>query len=308
MYKKVLALAMTVVLLLLAAPAVFADDLMEDADYYAKQDGTTICTLASAAMMLRRRAYLDGFADWTEVTESAVRGTAWSNGLAHSFTYRGMTVGYASLSGSAAEKEQQLIALLSEHPEGIAVYDRSSPHAILLTDYTDGTFYCADPAAGTAGGRITAAGASISLSRVSGYWYVAADANPQLDAAPVESIALLGVYYPENVSLGGTFDLGGIVKCSPDAVIEKVTVEILAADGTAVQSVTVKPDTAGSEWEIRSVNRQVTFNTLAAGSYQLHIYAQDTAGDTLDFTRGFTVSGAAQSTLYYWSESLTAAA
>ena len=39
-----------------------------------------------------------------------------------------------------------LISLLEQHPEGIVLYDRTQPHAVLLTDYTNGIFYCSDPA------------------------------------------------------------------------------------------------------------------------------------------------------------------
>ncbi len=103
------------------------------------------CTLASAAMMLRRRAYFDGRTDWVDVTENSVRSTAWSNGLAHSFTYREMQVAYATLPSNNQEKTQLLIQLLAQHPEGIVLYDRTQPHAVLLTDYTNGVFYCSDP-------------------------------------------------------------------------------------------------------------------------------------------------------------------
>ena len=45
-----------------------------------------------------------------------------------------------------------LIQLLAEHPEGIVLYDRRQPHAVLLTDYTDGVFYCSDPAGSVSSG------------------------------------------------------------------------------------------------------------------------------------------------------------
>ena len=308
MYKKVLALFLTVVLLVAAAPAVFADDLMEDTDYYAKQNVRGTCTLASAAMMLRRRAYLDGFANWTDVTENDVRGTAWYDGLTYDFTYQNMRVKYSTLSGSAAEKEQQLITLLAEHPEGIVVYDRSAPHAILLTDYTDGTFYCADPADGTGYGRMPVAYASISLSRVSGIWYVAADGNTQLDTLSVADIALLGAYYPETVQTGSGFDLGGIVKCSASSVITDVKVEVLAQDGTVVQTASASFETGSSEYALRGLNRDIQFGTLAAGVYVFRIYAADSSGHTVELRRMFTVSQSPTSALYYWSESLASAA
>lgn len=304
MRKKITALFLAAVLLMLMAPAAFAQDLMEDARYYAKQDRSRTCTLASAAMMLRRRAYLDGLGNWTDVTESDLRGTAWSDGLVHNFTYEGMTVGYGSLSGSTADREAQLQALLAEHPEGIVVYDRSAPHAILLTDYTDGTFYCADPAGNTAFGRMPVSYASISLSAVSGYWYVASDANTQLDTAAVSSIALLGVYYPDNVQAGTGFDLGGILKCADGASITKVDVEILQMDRTVIQAAESVPETQSSEWALRNVNSEIRFGALAEGTYLFRIYAEDSQGDTLEFSRCFAVSGSSESVLYFWSSEL----
>ena len=138
--KKLLSLVLTLVFLLTCLPAAFAVDLNVDAGFYFKQSRGGTCTLASAAMMLRRRAYFDGLTDWSSVTENSVRGTAWANGLSHSFTYKEMQVGYATLPSSKVEKIQTLITLLSQHPEGIVLYDRSQPHAVLLTDYTNGVF------------------------------------------------------------------------------------------------------------------------------------------------------------------------
>ena len=47
---------------------------------------------------------LDGRTDWVDVTENSVRSTAWSNGLAHSFTYREMQVAYATLPSNHQER------------------------------------------------------------------------------------------------------------------------------------------------------------------------------------------------------------
>lgn len=79
-------------------------DLNVDVGFYFKQSRGGTCTLASAAMMLRRRAYLDGMDSWVDVTENGIKSTAWSGGLSHSFTYNDMHVGYATLpSGKAAK-------------------------------------------------------------------------------------------------------------------------------------------------------------------------------------------------------------
>ena len=134
--KRLLTLALSLAFLLTCLPAALAVDLNVDAGFYFKQSRGGTCTLASAAMMLRRRAYFDGLSDWTNVTENSVRSTAWANGLAHSFTYKEMQVGYATLPSGLQSKTAVLISLLEQHPEGIVLYDRTQPHAVLLTDYT----------------------------------------------------------------------------------------------------------------------------------------------------------------------------
>lgn len=176
-WKKLSALVLTLVLMLSILPGALAVDLNVDAGFYFKQSRGGTCTLASAAMMLRRRAYFDGLDGWVDVTENSVKSTAWSGGLSHSFTYNAMHVGYATLPSGTAAKTEALIQILQEHPEGIVLYDRTQPHAVLLTDYTDGVFYCSDPSNGVSAGRVPLSSASISISGASCYWYITSDAN-----------------------------------------------------------------------------------------------------------------------------------
>ena len=93
-WKKLMALVLSLVLMAVMLPGALAVDLNVDAGFYFKQSRGGTCTLASAAMMLRRRAFLDGLTDWTDVTENSVRGSAWAGGLSHSFNYNAMQVGY----------------------------------------------------------------------------------------------------------------------------------------------------------------------------------------------------------------------
>ena len=154
------------------------DDAGIDVDAAARRAGRGFERgLASAAMMLRRRAYFDGLDGWVDVTENSIKSTAWSGGLSHSFTYNAMHVGYATLPSGKAAKTEALIQILAEHPEGIVLYDRRQPHAVLLTDYTNGVFYCSDPANGVSAGRVPLSSASISISGASCYWYITSDAN-----------------------------------------------------------------------------------------------------------------------------------
>ena len=164
--KRLLTLILSFAFLLTCLPAALAVDLNVDAGFYFKQSRGGTCTLAS-----------DGLSDWTNVTENSVRSTAWANGLAHSFTYKEMQVGYATLPSGLQSKTAVLISLLEQHPEGIVLYDRTQPHAVLLTDYTNGIFYCSDPAGNIGYGRIPITSSSVSIARASCYWYVTADHN-----------------------------------------------------------------------------------------------------------------------------------
>lgn len=118
---------------------------------YCKQDARGYCTLASAVMMMRQKALDEGNPGWKNITQSSTKSVAWleGQGLRHSFTYKGISVGYGEFK-SGAELKETLKTLLSKHPEGFEIYDRNLPHAVFLTRYeayTD-TFYCGDPVYG----------------------------------------------------------------------------------------------------------------------------------------------------------------
>lgn len=157
MKKRILSMLLVLALVLTMIPASALAETINDDNVFLKQSGSGKCTLTSAVMMLRRRAIIDGNADWESITESTLGSVAWVNdtGMRYSYSYKGMSVDVKRYSGmSAAEKKSALLALLDKHPEGIEIYDGNIPHAVLLTDYdadTD-TFYCADP--GTAAKRI----------------------------------------------------------------------------------------------------------------------------------------------------------
>ena len=106
-----MALVLSLVLMAAMLPGALAVDLNVDAGFYFKQSRGGTCTLASAAMMLRRRAFLDGLTDWTAVTENSVRGSAWAGGLSHSFNYNAMQVGYSTLPSNNEEKKAGTLIL-----------------------------------------------------------------------------------------------------------------------------------------------------------------------------------------------------
>ena len=169
-----LILAMIPLGLLQASAANFND--INQSNVFVKQQTNYTCTLASAVMLVRRTAMMSGNSNWSSITESSMRSTAWdeTGGLWWNFTYAGVSVGHGTLSSPSSSTLQ---SLLSSHPEGIVIYNSNHPHAVLLTDYTDGVFYCADPA--TEDGRqalssctLKGSGESGKISALTAYWYV----------------------------------------------------------------------------------------------------------------------------------------
>lgn len=177
-------------------------------DVYLKQEGRNTCTLSSAAMMLRRAAYLSGKSDWNKITESSIKSTAWTSGLKNNFTYDGMNVVNAKFK-SSGDKTSELIELLENHPEGIVIHKQGSgQHAVLLTDYTDGVFYCADPVQGRPLGRIPLSLAySVTVNNISQYWYIKSPKIPEYNNNnPVGVIDSCGADYGEISVNGWAFD------------------------------------------------------------------------------------------------------
>ena len=299
--RRIAALMLTVVLLVTCMPGAWAADLNVDAGFYMKQSQSGTCTLTAAAMMLRRRAYLDGLSDWVDVTENSVRSAAWSNGLAHSFTYKSMKVLYATLPSDNTVKTQTLINLLAAHPEGIVLYDRTEPHAVLLTDYTNGVFYCSDPAGNISAGRVPLSEAMVSLADASCYWYIAEDQNAAAAAPQTGELQLVGVTYPINVHAGSGLSLNGTVTATAGSTLAEVAVLVEDAAGNTVLSASANLTGAESSWSVREVDSQIPFGILPAGNYTYLVIAEDTTGASLCFTSSFTVSDAAASSGSYWS-------
>lgn len=120
--------------------------LPPDEIYLKQPQGSNTCTLYATMMMLRRKAWLNNDKYWSDIIEGNVKPYAWDGGLKGSFTYAGMTTWYGFLPDNVEEKKKILISMLKDHPEGIVIYasELKEPHAVLLTDYTEGVFYCAD--------------------------------------------------------------------------------------------------------------------------------------------------------------------
>lgn len=194
MRQRILRIITAVLALVMLAPAALAatyDEINQD-QVFLKQEQRGTCTLASTAMMLRRAALLNGDENWAQITEASCRQAFWiaGCGLPYSFSYGEMTVGHDTLPGGAAN-EDVLIDLLAEHPEGIMLHAACVPHGILLTEYKDGQFYCADPSEYAGNGIIPIEEAwGTRVENSNAYWYVTsavAETEPDLpDLVPEE--------------------------------------------------------------------------------------------------------------------------
>ena len=183
--KRLISFVLTLILMLTCVPATVtraATDL--PTDVFLTQTGKSTCTLCSAAMMIRARFWLSGSSDWSMITESGIRSTAWieGTGLRFKFTYtindNSVKVGHVSTSGITVS---ELKAVLDEHPEGIVLYCGKLPHAVFLTDYEGDTFYCAETLPSYSEKRlkledsypgIKYGSQDAVLKKVTAYWYV----------------------------------------------------------------------------------------------------------------------------------------
>lgn len=142
----IIALCVAVGLFFIATSDAYASEAAANDGVYVKQMGRGYCTLASACDMIRSRMWLEGNTSYPNVTQQKMKSKAWLNGagLYHQFTYCGVTVKYST---SKCNSGDALRNLLSEYPEGIVIYIRDIPHAVLLTRYEPdtNTFYVADP-------------------------------------------------------------------------------------------------------------------------------------------------------------------
>ena len=202
-------------------------------EVYLAQQGSSTCTLASAAMMIRARFYKSNNSLWKSVTESSIRSKAWieGSGLRHSWSYsidnNSVSVAHSTVSGISVSS---LKSLLNSHPEGIVLYCGKLPHAVFLTDYDGDTFYCADPIQSYSGKRISLAASYLGkkygsqagvLNNVTAYWYIgsyAINSDTSVDHNPCGSIEAIEET-PEGVRLSGwVFD--------PDAPRESAEVHV----------------------------------------------------------------------------------
>lgn len=162
-----------------SAATITFDQLNADKVFLKQPKGSVTCTLYAAAMMMRRYSMLRGDSNWSKITASSIKEVAWSGGLKNSFSYSNSDLNIDKIKvanvwlpmngGNAAAIKKEL----KQCPEGIVIHSSKIPHAVLITDYTDGVFYCADPANGTDSGRISLSKAyGVTINNADSYWKV----------------------------------------------------------------------------------------------------------------------------------------
>ncbi len=255
---------------------------INDPSVFLKQQESDTCTLCANVMMLRRTAMMRGDSDWRSITESSVKPVAWLGdvGMYHSYSYSGISVTSGSIYG---DPRSELISLLKEHPEGIVAYDFDYPHAILLTDYTNGVFYCAEPANNVASGRVRAEEALVPIDGIEFYWVVESP-DVKLTDTPQYTEKKCDEYWRVTNSKGAGLRSkveGSTVSTVPKGVLLHVTKKVTTDNGSWGY-VTYK---GKSGWIILSSASKVTPKELSNGS---SLSAQSV-------TKGFsiTVKGAA---------------
>lgn len=155
-----------------------SEDINAD-DVFLKQQSSGRCTLTANVNMLRRNALIHGDPTWKDITEDTAAPYLWINGtgMKWDYKYEDTEVKRVSTGDMTGEEKVELFKnLLKLHPEGIVIHDYESklgyPHAILLTDYTNGEFYCAEPANGYPEGRIPVSKSAVDVEGTDQYWYV----------------------------------------------------------------------------------------------------------------------------------------
>lgn len=164
----------------ITAKAATFDELNHPEVFLKQVNGDMQCTLVAATMLIRRASMLLGNPNWADITIEEVKKQAWVDkvGLKYTFTYEGITVSKAAFGNDPVNES---IALLQQHPEGIVLYRQNRKprsHAVLLTDYTNGIFYCADPADAVPYGRIPISEGLVQVNEADYYYYITSPSIP----------------------------------------------------------------------------------------------------------------------------------
>lgn len=253
-----------------AEAATLAD--LNRSEVFLKQINSVSCTRCSAAMLIRRVAMMRGDSDWMNITEEAISNSCWADvGLLWDFTYDGIRIVHGWLPEDYNTKVNTLISMLDNCPEGVIGY-WNNHHAVLLLDYSDGVFYCADPANSTPSGRIPVDQSLISVNDMNAYWYCT---SPLVSLSASESnITITNPRYPEGeLPLKQPFSIAGIIHSN--YVLNSVKAGIAYADGTPTpEFVYMNPNDYSFDL-YDQVDWSLRFDALPTGNYKYIVSACD---------------------------------
>ena len=283
-----------------------------------------LCLVSSNTYMLKRMAILVGSSKWSSITLSTIN----KQGIKYKeywykldgYTYHvNKYKKFADQSQSGVKRE--LRALLKNRPEGVIIYGNKSQdydrakgkaadHGILITSYSDGTFWGIDPAHnrnGKSRGIERLSNTTIvTLKGVTHYMCIQditykSSSNKSTvkrtstttkktttktstnsttkktttkatTTKPAASTLRIKNYsYPKTIVKGSMFDVKGVIKSNYK--IRKVKVSIINSKGKAVISQCAYPKK--KKYDLVRIDNYVKFGTLKTGKYTYRISAWD---------------------------------
>lgn len=319
--KRLAAILLMLALILSAAPAQssFAASInIDNAAVYhtASSDYESgDCILTASKCMIRRALIMRGSRAWSGVTNKTLRGPATLFGqLRNSYKFEADGLAFSIDSGHFSGKNDaariiEFETLIKQHPEGFVVWgsdaSKNGIHGVLVTGVRNGVVYAADSLHNTGnaskGIQKWSETSMKTVSHVTKYWYIRevglAKNAPQPKAgqpiAPISAgnanyASLLTISDPSIPSVhtyGKGFNVKGVI--SSNYKIKRVTVGVYNADGKAVTSKTVKPDTWS--YNLSKIDRYVKFGTVPVGKFTYKISAKDEKGSAVLVKAKFTV-------------------
>ncbi len=244
---------------------------LNSSSVFVKQQQSYTCTLASNVMMLRRAALLRGDSDWQSITEDSCSSVLWTScGMRFDYTYNNISVDCERIYGNSTET---LKKLLSDHPEGIVAYDYDYPHAVLLTDYTNGKFYCSDPARCCGTGRIEATQSLVNTSDIEAYWYV----TTNLPKPVVKSVINTSTIDSTSITYGNDI---------------KMNLSASYGSGAYQYEIDANKPSSNNWINLRKYNSSSTYiyHPWETGKYSIRIKAKDSTGAINTKTYTFNVT------------------
>lgn len=303
-------LTMALVIACFSMPVSAAGTALDTKDIYytpASDYRSGDCILTASKMMIRRACIITGRGDWTRISNKSIRGSATISGLLlNSFridqeglVYKIESARFSGKSEKARKKEIE--ELLKTHPEGIVVHGEKAsvtgPHGVLVTAVKSGTVYAADSTRNTGlnnkGIQKWKDTTMLTLDKVNKYWYISeikssSKTKPHDDInseKTLSSLKIRSVRVPSKIKCGRGFTING--KVSSNKSIRKVTVRILNSSGSAVVSVSKKPN--AKSFNIKKLDKKVRFGKLKKGRYTFQVIATDSTQKLKLVNRQFKV-------------------